>query len=347
MRTRTYQSRTMSFKFGIIVSVLHWCVVTIAGRDLHCYECVDAYSNKHCLRIGKIVKCHRNQDACMTVVRRMRTGYKAIRITKRCKQGLACENYYRQNVGGLPGVFRAATERQCAGEGGPPTPSAACRCCCAGNLCNYGFMEACNGAFLRRPKMPQNEPTCPSIEGLFLNGKATCSRDHLPTSRCHFKCDRFYDLYGSTDVTCVKKDFAKAEWSNRPPCCALPCPPYGSMDLIFAMQHTVASSTIWEAIKSFTMSILRPFVEADRLGTRVGFFTFGKKPDAVSQFMLNSDIKPSNLLYRRVRNLKRRTYGNFLCGRICTRPEPDCSFRPKGAVQQSVRQNHLSARRRS
>ena len=31
-----YQSRTMSFKFGIIVSILHLCVVTIAGRGKFC-----------------------------------------------------------------------------------------------------------------------------------------------------------------------------------------------------------------------------------------------------------------------------------------------------------------------
>ncbi|KAK2193924.1 hypothetical protein NP493_6g09024 [Ridgeia piscesae] len=81
-----------------------------------CYTCNDANTNEECNE-GELVKCQSNQESCQTELR-YRNG--AARITKGCKQLLACENN------------EAGNKNNCPDQNG----QSYCVYCCQGYGCN-------------------------------------------------------------------------------------------------------------------------------------------------------------------------------------------------------------------
>ena len=102
-------------------------------------SCINAATNEECNLNSEV--CTPEADSCQNEIR-IHSGVK--RITKRCKQGLACHNNYRQNppIYLLDYFAQPQNQHQCNGG----IENSVCRCCCSGNYCNWAE-KPCTGRY--------------------------------------------------------------------------------------------------------------------------------------------------------------------------------------------------------
>ncbi|CAK8692977.1 unnamed protein product [Clavelina lepadiformis] len=168
------------------------------AEGLTCWVCENQSTNEECQLNGRIQRCQSNQQACQNELRRDSNG---MRITKRCKQALACDNNYIQNP-------RAAWQpAQCNWK----TPSSVCRCCCSTDLCNapeLGCTEVRD--FVQCDPMP-----APRF------GRVSCDEDGMKIgAKCKFACRKGFQMSGNERSECVKNDGTlSARFDKPPPVC--------------------------------------------------------------------------------------------------------------------------------
>nr|XP_026693505.1 sushi, von Willebrand factor type A, EGF and pentraxin domain-containing protein 1 isoform X1 [Ciona intestinalis] len=180
----------------LLLHVASLAAVIFAVDGLKCWVCDNARTNAECLARGRLWQCQPNQRACQTEVRRDPQG---MRITKRCKQALACDNNFIQNP-------RAAWfPSQCSDQHG-----SVCRCCCDFDNCNTGTI-GCNDR--PAPKCPR--PSNPT------NGAVTCPGTGMvsPGDVCTYTCVNGYNMTGSTASRCVLTSQTSAAFDRAPPTC--------------------------------------------------------------------------------------------------------------------------------
>uniref|UniRef100_H2YY53 Sushi domain-containing protein n=1 Tax=Ciona savignyi TaxID=51511 RepID=H2YY53_CIOSA len=123
-----------------------------------------------------------------------------MRISKRCKQALACDNNYIQNP------RSAWFPSQCSDKHG-----SVCRCCCDFDNCNTRTIncETQAGPSCTRPDVPVNGAmSCP--------GNATVA----PGGVCSFTCNAGFNLTGSAVISCNLINQTLAAFDQPPPTCA-------------------------------------------------------------------------------------------------------------------------------
>ncbi|XP_076818198.1 sushi, von Willebrand factor type A, EGF and pentraxin domain-containing protein 1-like [Clavelina lepadiformis] len=185
----------------------YFCLSAYRAEGLICWICDNQPSNEACQRIGRQQRCQANQQACQNEVRRDAQG---LRITKRCKQALACDNNFIQNP-------RAAWQpSQCNSK----TPSSVCRCCCDTDLCNSPELGCLDGEPLcDRPRAPIfGQMSCDTTSGREIG------------TTCSFTCNRGYELRGDDSSTCGLVDDDVASFDRPVPVCepTLCLPPQSS-----------------------------------------------------------------------------------------------------------------------
>nr|XP_026693431.1 E-selectin-like [Ciona intestinalis] len=165
-----------------------------------CFVCDTAKSNEHCTRIGRIRRCASDQ-MCQNEAR---TTDRGVRIWKRCKQKLACENNYRQNV-------------QC----NPSELGSICRCCCNTDRCNLKLLY-CHEKIIEQ--FPERILLCPPLEPPD-NGSVICPNKNNVSyigvgTTCTFDCDPGYDVIGPSSSRCTKLPHQNvARFDKEPPMC--------------------------------------------------------------------------------------------------------------------------------
>ncbi|XP_076809872.1 E-selectin-like [Clavelina lepadiformis] len=183
---------------------------------LSCWVCENAPSNDVCQLLGRLQECLPNENACQNEVR---TGDDGIRITKRCKQALACQNNFLQN--NRPAWYPT----QCNTE----MPSSVCRCCCNTTNCNWPNADCSNG--LPVEAVEPDEVTCEALPTPTNGIKACTNADGEPQSDseseigtvCEFSCVEGYNLLGETSSECVSTSDTTAAFNDPAPLC-LPRP---------------------------------------------------------------------------------------------------------------------------
>jgi len=186
----------MSLESYLLKTLLLVFILSQANA-LKCFECENARTDQECILNGSLVTCLKNENSCYNEVRNIH-GYWL--ITKRCKQTLACENNYIQNV------RDASIKSQC----NPYNGSSVCRCCCQEDACNA------DGLFCL-----DKEPDCekaPEVE-FGLTDCTYQARDTEIGSVCTFTCLDGYTLIGPTVSTCKSRPDGPAMFDNPAPIC--------------------------------------------------------------------------------------------------------------------------------
>ncbi|XP_039261561.2 sushi, von Willebrand factor type A, EGF and pentraxin domain-containing protein 1-like [Styela clava] len=165
-----------------------------------CWTCTNVSSEQECRDNGRAVQCPGKGDACQIEVRYEKGWGIHPKITKRCKQALACENNFKQNLEGL------RRSSQCSPEASSPV----CRCCCETDRCNFDALICWD-----EPKH------CPSLKNGPRNGKVSCTNGKEVGSRCNFQCNEGFKLKGKKSVTCRPN----LKWNSAlPECQPITCP---------------------------------------------------------------------------------------------------------------------------
>jgi len=193
-------------KWFSVLTVVSFCFRYTTG--LHCWECENAYDDKHCQEIGVLRKCHDNQQTCETEFRLVPDRYNknglSFTIDRRCKQDLACYNNLIQN--NRPAWWPT----QCNDRQG-----SVCRCCCAFDGCNEANQFACQ--IVRDPVRMYN---CVKIDWI-PDGTVTCESETTFSKNmvtCRFKCNEGFRLWGPEISKCETDFFLKPKPMKVPVC---------------------------------------------------------------------------------------------------------------------------------
>nr|XP_009862474.1 matrilin-2 [Ciona intestinalis] len=179
--------------------------IAVVAEGLECWTCISNRGIEHCDVTGYYQTCRHGEDSCETMVWRSGSNYHVI---KQCKQRLACANNQLQNT------KSSGVSTQCNND----QPNSMCTCCCHDDRCNVGDVTC------------TQDQTCPP-QNQMPHGHITCTDRNQPGSHCTFECtDHEYDVYpaGKNRNHCL----SNGSWSESPPCCARPCPPYFLADIV-------------------------------------------------------------------------------------------------------------------
>ncbi|XP_077971760.1 sushi, von Willebrand factor type A, EGF and pentraxin domain-containing protein 1-like [Styela clava] len=167
----------------------------IKERKTFCYVCDNAANNKECNKNGPI-ECQPSQSSCLTEIRTIKpTAYStgSVRITKRCKQDIACNSNERQNI------YRSF-HNQCNSD--PSSRFSVCRHCCKDDKI-HGCNKNLEGRGCPKMKAPKH-------------GKLNCRSDKKGI-KCKISCKSGFILSNASlsTITC-RKD---GTWSSIVPRC--------------------------------------------------------------------------------------------------------------------------------
>lgn len=167
------------------------------SEAVRCWKCDNGLTNDDCINRGESVECAGEHGGCFAEIRYHVGLIPPIRITKRCKQGLACDNNEFQNDKGNHPF-------QC----NPKIPESICRCCCDSEDCNKEDL-GCLPSY----------PDCRVLK-VPRNGAMDCKYDSPSIGEtCTFTCKQGFEMVGSPVLVCMAKNQRRSVWDHREPTC--------------------------------------------------------------------------------------------------------------------------------
>nr|XP_039253479.1 sushi, von Willebrand factor type A, EGF and pentraxin domain-containing protein 1-like [Styela clava] len=167
------------------------------SEAVRCWKCDNGLTNDDCINKGQSVECAGEHGGCFSEIRYHVGLIPPIRITKRCKQGLACDNNEFQNDKGNHPY-------QC----NPRIPESICRCCCEREDCNKPEL-GCLPVY----------PDCPELK-IPRNAERDCKYDQPNIGeQCVYTCKEGFELVGEPVLNCMAKNAKESVWDNKLPRC--------------------------------------------------------------------------------------------------------------------------------
>uniref|UniRef100_H2YTD1 VWFA domain-containing protein n=2 Tax=Ciona savignyi TaxID=51511 RepID=H2YTD1_CIOSA len=243
-----------------VVAAIVACLVGYAS-GLQCLTC-EGNSIAECDKNAVMTTCFSNQDSCETIVRRYGLNNRAQhKVVKQCKQAQACMTNQNQNNHPSGPSFQCNSDQ----------PNSVCSCCCSDDGCNRGDLDCVIAP-----------GTCKRHRTVFPHGDYSCSNDNLEGSVCDFRCTSpTYAIFpvGNQTTTCLDD----GKWSQPPPCCARPCPPYFLYDSVFLHHSTHVESKNMQIEYGFA-SAQNSVIGPDALQISVMYFSGEPSAQSVVPF---------------------------------------------------------------